>query len=240
MFTVILPSAGQGTRLGLPYPKEIHRVYEGQSLIDFSLDHARACPDMVRQLAIVVTEEKQPVFDYVRATLPPSIAVERHFFNDAYTEWPGSILSAEPGFSDYNVALLPDSVLSPLAGERLLTQFDAEFSAGADVVFAYLVEPDPSRLTALGALRVNGNRVEEFCDKPNRPDAPRFNAFWTAFAFRKDAGPELLKMMMRSVAREPVSLNDLGMTVHAFPVSDYQDLGTWPSMNRYLSKKFAP
>ena len=33
--TVILPCAGQGTRLDLSYPKEIHSIEKSKSLIDF-------------------------------------------------------------------------------------------------------------------------------------------------------------------------------------------------------------
>ena len=34
MITVILPCAGEGTRLSLPYPKEVHSIEKNKSLID--------------------------------------------------------------------------------------------------------------------------------------------------------------------------------------------------------------
>ena len=36
--TIILPCAGEGTRLSLPYPKEIHSIEKNKSLIDYSFD----------------------------------------------------------------------------------------------------------------------------------------------------------------------------------------------------------
>ena len=36
--TVILPAAGKGTRLNLPYPKEILRLNKEKALIDSSFD----------------------------------------------------------------------------------------------------------------------------------------------------------------------------------------------------------
>jgi 2-C-methyl-D-erythritol 4-phosphate cytidylyltransferase len=39
--TVIIPAAGKGSRLKLPYSKEILRVDEDSSLIDFSFNFFR-------------------------------------------------------------------------------------------------------------------------------------------------------------------------------------------------------
>ena len=38
--TVILPCAGEGTRLSLPYPKEVHSIEKNKSLIDYSFDRS--------------------------------------------------------------------------------------------------------------------------------------------------------------------------------------------------------
>ena len=76
------------------------------------------------------------------------------YFNDNYVEWPGSIKSAEGSFSERNIALLPDSVLEPLANTVLLEEFDTAFDEGADLVFAYVPETDRNRLAALGALAI--------------------------------------------------------------------------------------
>ena len=35
---VIIPAAGKGARLNLPYPKEILRIDKSQALIDFTFD----------------------------------------------------------------------------------------------------------------------------------------------------------------------------------------------------------
>ena len=39
--TVILPAAGKGTRLNLPYPKEILRINNDEALIDYSFNFFR-------------------------------------------------------------------------------------------------------------------------------------------------------------------------------------------------------
>ena len=39
--TVILPAAGKGTRLNLPYPKEILRINNDEALIDYSFNFSQ-------------------------------------------------------------------------------------------------------------------------------------------------------------------------------------------------------
>ena len=47
--TVIMPAAGKGTRLNLPYPKEILRLDKEQALIDYSFDFFRWYPKHVKK-----------------------------------------------------------------------------------------------------------------------------------------------------------------------------------------------
>ncbi|MCP5049152.1 MAG: hypothetical protein GY940_18430, partial [bacterium] len=65
--TVILPCAGEGSRMGLETPKELFEIFPGNDaagksakgkpvkLIDFSLEHIRAFPDRrALRVAVVV------------------------------------------------------------------------------------------------------------------------------------------------------------------------------------------
>lgn len=232
---IILPAAGKGTRLNLPYPKELHRVIEGSSLIDFSLAHIRARRDKVDRVSIVIDQGKEAVYDYVSAQLP-DIEVRHCRFNHAYSEWPGSILSAEELFLDRNIVFLPDSVLTPKLPHEVLAQFDAQFAANREIVFGYKSVTKEDPIHALGALMVRGDRIEDFCDKPDPSIANHFNAFWTTFGFCKEAGPDLLRMMMKSVARERVNITALDCTIGAFEVEGYKDLGTWPSIRDFVGR----
>lgn len=233
--TFILPCAGKGTRLGLPYPKEIHRIKPDVSLVDFSLGHIKAGVALTEKAVVVVAPGKEIVANYVEDRLDGDCHVERVYFNEKYTEWPGSIRSAETHFGVNNIALLPDSVLTPKGQDVLAQKFSAEFARGADLVFAYLPETDRTRLTSLGALNVEDGNVSEFCDKPETDNEKQFNAFWTAFGFRGEVGVSVLEFMSRSVARERVDVSALGLKIRAFPVADYIDLGTWPAIATYLS-----
>ena len=59
--TVILPAAGKGSRLNLPYPKEILRVNKDKALIDnsFNLFHGLGRNDV--EFIVVINEEKTEI-----------------------------------------------------------------------------------------------------------------------------------------------------------------------------------
>ena len=63
--TVILPSAGKGTRLNLPYPKEILRLDNDNALIDncfnFFKDYGRNQVEFV----VVINEDKTDLIKYL-------------------------------------------------------------------------------------------------------------------------------------------------------------------------------
>ena len=237
MITYILPCAGLGTRLGLPYPKEIHRLRPGISLIDYSLAHVTADTAATEKVVVVLAPGKEDVATYAEGKVSHSVKVERVYFNNKYSEWPGSIHSAEMHFGDRNVALLPDSVLKMKFQELLSERYSEAFDEGADLVFAYVGESNRQKLASLGALYVKNSSVVHFCDKPAENDPTEFNAFWASFGFRGKYGAKILNFMMRSVARKNVDLNTLGLKVMAFAVESYVDLGTWPSIARFTDAR---
>jgi hypothetical protein len=126
--TVILPCAGQGSRLALKSPKELFEIAPGTRLIDFSLDHLEAIYHKERKrnlpsisislkitVAVVTRPWKVEVAEYVSQRLRGlpgiTVTVETVMFNDSYSEWPGSVYSASEFFSENNLVLLPDSYL---------------------------------------------------------------------------------------------------------------------------------
>ena len=68
--TVILPSAGKGTRLNLPYPKEILRLDNDNALIDncfnFFKDYGRNQVEFV----VVINEDKTDLIKYLSKDFP--------------------------------------------------------------------------------------------------------------------------------------------------------------------------
>ena len=155
------------------------------------------------------------------------------YFDDANFEWSGSILSAESLFAEKNLVLLPDSYLREESDHPVVPTMDALLE-NHDAAFAYMRESDPNRLSTLGALTVAADGgVAAFCDKPSA-DHQGFNGFWGAFGFRQSAGRPSLEMMTRSIRRDPVEIEALGLALTSFELRGYDDLGNWPSLHSFI------
>ena len=220
LLTVVIPCAGMGTRLGLPYPKEMLVVGANTALIDLSLRQLAPHAATIRSVVIVIEPSKHELVGYLekwRDVLPLHFA----FFNTRYYEWAGSVLSAEALFGESNLVLLPDSLVQPAPGLPLVPTM-LEFLSRYGLVFGYVPEERYERLRALGALAVTAQgAVEEFCDKPSSR-LEKYNGFWGIFGFRRDAAPSVLRTMMASIAKETVRVADFQTAVGAFPLQGYQ------------------
>ncbi len=228
MLNVILPCAGEGKRLGLPYPKEIHQIANDLSLIDLSLRLVHPHRERIGRITITLTPQKWQLVSYL-AKWRSAFPIVFCYFDERCFEWAGSILSAEHLFLDKNIVLLPDSMLGESEGSAVVPTFD-RMLAEHDLVFG--VMPDTSdRLHHLGAVRLeNDGRVSAFCDKP-QADLHRFNGFWGTFGFTRAVGRQVLETMTTSIQRRPVDFGTLGIRGPiGFPLKSYQDLGVWSSI----------
>ncbi len=235
MMTVVLPCAGEGSRMALKTPKELYDIFPergGVRLIDFSLAHIRAFqwPEQVR-VAVVVRPWKVGVAEYVRQQLP-GIDVDTVMFDDRYQEWPGSVYSAAGCFSAHNLVLLPDSCLkltkTNITNEKeTLIERMLGALASAKVVFGHVPCRDKEILGTMGAMRVENNRVTAFQDKP-RAALEIFNGFWGCYGFRREVGRELYDFLIQSVRHEGACLEEQSFyPPGVIGLAAYFDLGTW-------------
>ncbi len=226
--TIILPCAGEGSRLALPYPKEIHHVGQNQALIDFSLQMLERSGSQVDKIVVVLNSNKTLLIKHLEKWRS-RFNIVFCYFDDDYREWPGSVLSAQHLFGEKNIVLLPDSTITERADTPLITTM-IELLDHSGLVFA-AKRISGENISALGALSVNNEgSVDEFCDKP-RTAVDRYNAFWCSFGFRRRVASPVLQTFSRSVARESVSVEDMSAgRISAFWVDEYKDLGTWLSI----------
>lgn len=248
--TLILPCAGEGKRLGLETPKELYEILPHTRLIDFSLNQINALLNKQDKkfnsqikVTVVIRPGKEAVVDYVRKMLP-EINIKGVMFNDDYMEWPGSVYSAKETFSEYNLALLPDSNINlseqnPYINQNGHTLIELIFKALSiyKVVFGWVRCSDPEILKCLGALRVEDGKVTSFQDKPFE-SLHHFNGFWSCYAFKKEFGYFLYNYLINSLKHQPQSLKD--QTFYppgAIQIYSHQDLGTWESIQRFQKNK---
>ncbi|MCP4214131.1 MAG: hypothetical protein GY765_05720 [bacterium] len=239
---IILPCAGEGTRLGLESPKELYEILPGRHLVDFSLDHIKVLEryeDIRVSVAVVIRPWKEEVYRYISDQLP-GVEANRVFFDDGYDEWPGSVFSAASVFAANNLVLLPDSLLHLSREDAIFSTDGVPLGAAVlrqlahyKVVFGSVACIDPQRLKRLGAMGVEAGRVVRFQDKPSDRLAD-FNSFWGCYAFRKACGRELYDFLVASVRHQPVALDSCSFhPAGTVRIESYRDLGTWNSIEEF-------
>ncbi len=245
---MILPCAGAGSRLGLECPKPLYELLPGLRMIDLTLRHLQQAGSegLDFRVVTVVNPRTTAVFDYVKNNLN-GCDVKMCFYNERYREWPGSVYSANSFFGDFNLVLLPDSLISLCPeshystgnGDCLLRMM---WNGLCRNPVHFMVVPDRTfRLKKLGAVRVEKGKLEALGDKPDG-DISEYNGFWTAYGFRRQYGQDLYFYQDATVAKvsPPFPLNRLGPPGAGF-VHAYRDLGTWEDIadfrRQYPSRK---
>ncbi len=236
LLTVILPAAGKGTKLNLPYPKEILRLDKDEALIDFSFDFFRDRGRAEVEFVVVVNEEKTEILKYL-GRYKDRFNVSFTFQNPREPEYTGAIKSARHLFGESNLVLLPDTVMTLPPGVDLV---DAVRECLAETGFTFLFkrETDPGMLRTKGALAIGETgQVDEYEDKPTE-ELGRFNAFWGGFAFLRGAFDASMGYMEKSTLKRPVLPGEVRATpLHGsrgIEVLEYKDLGTWEEIRKLL------
>ena len=196
ILTVILPCAGEGTRLSLPYPKEIHSIEKNKSLIDYSFDLFANYGRRDVEFVITLNENKTEILRYL-SRYKSRFNISFTYFNPAETEYTGSIKSAKHLFGEKNLVLLPDTYLKLKSSQDIVNLVGDSLNE-TGFTFFYKKEDNPNMLKTKGSLFIDDdNLVQEYEDKPQE-DTNRFNSFWTAFAFRKRVFDSCIEFMEKS------------------------------------------
>ena len=234
--TIILPAAGKGTRLNLPYPKEILRLDNENALIDNCFNFFRDYGRKDIEFVVVINENKLELISYL-AKYKEKYNISFVFQNPNEKEYTGAIKSASHLFGEHNLVLLPDTLMTLHPGKDLFTLVT---EALTETGFTFLIkkEKDESILKTKGAVYVNAEgNVVEYEDKPIE-NINMYNSFWCAFAFRKRNFYECMNFMEKSTLKQKHSINEITSTPifgsKAIEVADYIDLGTWPEIRRLL------
>lgn len=219
MITFILPCAGSGTRLGLPFPKELAPLGEGRVIIDSSLDLIAETVS-AKRVILMDDGDRKATADYIRRRLPevPLARVRQHRYA---ADWPDGVIRLEPWLGEVNVVLLPDSVYD--ASGFMVEQLAAQARATG---FALGVVRMPAEsLRRSGAVTViQDDTVRFYEDKPDHPE--RFNAGWGMLAFCGEIGLLGMRVIADSTRKQGVCKPP----VVGAPVTwldGWRDLGVW-------------
>ena len=236
--TVILPAAGKGTRLNLPYPKEILRLNKDKALIDSSFDLFDGLPRDQVEFVVIINEEKTEIIKYL-AKYKSRYNVSFTYQNPDEIEYTGAIKSAKHLFGENNIVLLPDTLLTLPTGV-CLTQTIQRNLEEYEFAFLFKRETHEQMLTTKGCVQLDKNmRVLAYEDKPS-DDISKFNGYWCSFAFKKEAFDKCIAFMEQSTLkrRQPELLIEQTpiFKSKAIEVEDFKDLGTWGEITKILSQ----
>jgi len=232
VLTVIIPAAGKGSRLGLPYSKEVMKIDGENSLIDnvFLLfkNHNR---DKIR-FVIIINENKTDIVSYL-SKYKKSHNICFCYQNPSYPEYTGAIKSAYSLFGENNIVILPDTII-----KIDYDLYDKAISSLTKNSFFFLYKKEKSieMLKTKGCLRVINGKVKLYEDKPHNVND--YNGFWCSFAFKKHAFMDSIEFMEKSTLKKELTLpKEIKKTPLydsiAHEVEDYIDLGTWSEIKKY-------
>jgi dTDP-glucose pyrophosphorylase len=235
--TVILPCAGEGSRLSLPYPKEIYSIQKNKCLIDYTFDLFSNYGRRDVQFVITLNENKTEIVKYL-SRYKDRFNISFTYFNPIETEYTGSIKSAKHLFGEKNIVLLPDTFVKMKTSEDIVEMVNNSLNE-TGFTFFYKRENFPDMLKTKGALVISDdNQVLDYEDKPQE-NLDRFNAFWCAFSFRKRVFDSCIEFMEKSTLNHKLLVDDIKNTPiynsKAIEVDKYIDLGTWEQIYEFIS-----
>ena len=159
--TVILPCAGEGTRLSLPYPKEVHSIEKNKSLIDYSFDLFSNYGRRDVEFVITLNENKTELVKYL-SRYKSRYNISFTFFNPAETEYTGSIKSAKHLFGEKNLVLLPDTFMKLKSSQDIVNLVSDSLNE-TGFTFFFKRERSELMLRTKGALSIDDdNLVQEY------------------------------------------------------------------------------
>ena len=236
--TVILPAAGNGTRLNLPYPKEILRLNNEKALIDYSFDLFNGLKRDEVEFVVIINEEKTEIIKYL-SKYKSKYDVSFTYQKPDEHEYTGAIKSAMHLFGDKNIVLLPDTLLTLSKSVNLADLVSLRLNEDS-FVFLFKSEISEEILKTKGCLKLdNCSRVLAYEDKPSQ-NISKFNGYWCAFAFRKEVFDECISFMEQStlkLKRPKIRIEQTRIfKSKVIEVEDYKDLGTWAEIGNLLSE----
>jgi len=230
----LIPAAGKGVRLGLPYPKELYPIIRQnryKPVSQFVLDNLVAAG--VTSVVFVINETKHQLLGYFgdgrRFGCDIAYVVQESGAAEGQSTSPGLAHALDAGYHLVRGRTvffgMADTIMEP---RDVLARAWTSAGPGADVVLVLFPTTRPEKF---GMVRMDGaSRVLEVVDKPRQTT---LTEMWGCIIW----GPAFTEHLHDSVRNQGVSdfahiLNQAvasGMRVTGYSVKDgsYADLGTY-------------
>ncbi len=233
---VIIPCAGKGTRLNIPFPKELMPVEYGQVLIDYSFDLLKSFGKV--RVVIIINPEKVEIMRYLQK-YSDDFDIVFCYQKTGSKGMIGAIRSAKDLFLENNLLLLPDTIIQ--SSQKDLIDMTIEYLNSFPAVFWAKKENDYEILSREGALRLikqNGHLiVEDYIDKPGK-NSNDLNGYWAACAFQRKYSTDFLEVMDNAIQKQVgFSFKESFLSGSpAIEVDSSIDMGVWESICQYMGR----
>jgi molybdopterin-guanine dinucleotide biosynthesis protein A len=226
---VVLPCGGKGTRLGLPYPKELHVVLPGKPMIDLTLERIETLKPRP-MLVVVLSAEKAELACYL---LDRCAAFPLRIVRQNAPELVGALGSALAHLGAVNLILMPDQAIEE---DGAIERAFRTLEGGRQTVVLAHKRTDRTTLHDEGALATDAGILTAMAEKPG-PDALRYDSAWCGLGFRGDVATAALRSLEHLYAAGRLEGPEWEQSpFRAAPVifvEDYVDLGIWERLTHY-------
>jgi len=229
----LVPAAGKGLRLGLPYPKELYPIIREnryKPVAQFVLDDL-VCSG-IRHVVFVINDTKHQLIGYLGdgrrfgTNISYVVQDQRGVENGAASPGLANALDSAFHLTRGKTVFfgMPDTIMSP---DGIFAQLQDSADVDDDVVLGLFSTANPEKF---GMVRVaQNNKVVEIVDKPRRTDLTHM---WGCIMWRNRFTEHLHACVSNGMSDFAAILNDAiaaGMKVRGVLIAGgtYQDLGTY-------------
>lgn len=227
----IIPCAGKGTRLGIPTAKELFPLSKGETLVDRCFSYIR--PLKGRSIVtVVISDEKTDLVKYLKR-YADEFDIAFVYQKDGLRELTGAIASCKHLFLKSNVLLLPDIYLEDEGFEARFREY-VEGSVSNDIQYLYVPERDFSRLSKVGALKVEGGKIVEAEDKPKEDKG--YDSYWVSLSFSNAISDDFLREFR--AMQQHSDYDRMIWSAKVYEISYAIDLGVWENIKAFNERKY--
>ena len=228
----LIPAAGKGSRLGLPFPKELYPVVAGNSVVPVAAYAMSQIDEVTNRCVVVITPDKHQLMEYYSKCTWIESAV-RYVVQGNGTDLADAVRWAYPAIRGKRVAFaMPDTIIWP---EWAMAELDQQMTDEDDMVMGLFVVSDPSKFGMVSTW--NGYATGVYDKQP----ASVIPYAWGCLLWQ----PKFTEMVWQSRDSFAELLNEIVQQGHTKvvefdkPDHHYYDLGTVDGIKEYLSDKYA-
>lgn len=238
-FCVLIPCAGNGVRLNIPFPKELLPIFYGVTLIDNCFELLKDFKDKIR-IVIIFSVNKMETIRYL-SKYKDEFDIVFKYQNEYEKEMIGAIFSARNLFLEYNLVLFPDTIIQHRNKIKLI-RTTLNYLISNKMVFWVKKESNIDILRNEGAVKLEYYNtdfvVKKYVDKPEN-NLIGLNGFWSAFAFSLNVSENCLMTMGRIINKDQELNfeNSILMNSPAIELDHSIDMGIWKAISNYVGSK---